>query len=132
MEFGGFPWPTTDGEWMAWGSAAATVFFGLLLLFAPGISFRILRLQPTEAHPEAIGEARATMSGFYLGLGLCCLLLAQPMLYMALGFSWLFTAFGRLVSMLSDRGNTFYNWIAIVIDLALAALPLGFAFGFLP
>ena len=38
------------------------------------------------------------------------------MLYMALGFSWLFTAFGRIVSMLSDRGNTLYNWISLVIE----------------
>ena len=77
-------------------------------------------------------EARATMSGFYLGLGLCCILLAQPLLYMALGFSWLFTAFGRVVSMLSDRGNTLYNWISLVIELVLAALPLAFSLGFVP
>ena len=72
------------------------------------------------------------MSGFYLGLGLCCILLAQPLLYMALGFSWLFTAFGRVVSMLSDRGNTLYNWISLVIELVLAALPLAFSLGFVP
>jgi uncharacterized membrane protein HdeD (DUF308 family) len=130
MEFA-FPWPMTNGEWMAFGSAALTVLFGLLFLFAPRISLRILRLQPTEAHPEAVSESRATMSGFYLGVGLCCILLAQPLLYMALGFSWLFTAFGRLVSMLSDRGNTLYNWISLVLEIALAALPLAFAFGFL-
>lgn len=131
MEFA-FPWPLTQGEWLAWSSATVTVLFGLLLLFAPGISLRVLRLQPKAEHPEALAGARATMSGFYLGTGLCCILLAQPLLYMALGFSWLFTAFGRIVSMLSDRGNTLYNWAAVVVELVLAALPLGFAFGFLP
>ena len=54
------------------------------------------------------------MAGFYLGLGISCILLAQPWLYMALGFSWLFTAFGRMVSMLSDRGEhastTGFRW----------------------
>ena len=130
MEFA-FPWPTSQGEWLAWGSAAITVFFGAVLMFAPTLSLRLLRLQTTPEHPEALSEARATMAGFYLGLGLCCILLAQPLLYMALGFSWLFTAFGRIVSMMSDRGNTVYNWVSIVIDLALAALPLGFAFGVL-
>ena len=79
-----------------------------------------------------MSEARATMAGFYLGLGICCILLAQPLLYMALGFSWLFTAFGRVVSMLSDRGNTLYNWISLVIELVLAALPLAFSLGFVP
>ncbi|MFI0844514.1 DUF4345 family protein [Mesorhizobium sp. IMUNJ 23232] len=128
-----FPWPMSNGEWLAWSSAAVTVLFGLLLFFAPRISLRILRLQTTEAHPEAVSEARATMAGFYLGLGLCCVLLgAQPFLYMALGVSWLFTAFGRLVSMLSDSGNTFYNWISLVVEVALAALPLAFAFGLIP
>jgi uncharacterized membrane protein HdeD (DUF308 family) len=127
-----FPWPFTQGEWLAWSSAAVTVLFGLIMLFLPRIGLRILRLQTTPEHPEATSEARATMSGFYLGLGLCCILLAQPLLYMALGFSWLFTAFGRVVSMLSDRGNTLYNWISLVIELVLAALPLAFSLGFVP
>jgi hypothetical protein len=127
-----FPWPFTQGEWLAWSSAAVTVLFGLIMLFLPRIGLRILRLQTAPDHPEATSEARATMSGFYLGLGLCCILLAQPLLYMALGFSWLFTVFGRVVSMLSDRGNTLYNWISLVIELVLAALPLAFSLGFVP
>lgn len=131
MEFQ-FPWPVTQGEWAAWASAVVTVVLGLLLLFAPRISLRLLRLRTHEEKPEAVAEARATMAGFYLGLGVCCLLLAQPLLYMALGFSWLFTVFGRLISMLSDGGNTPYNWAKLVIEIALAGLPLAFAFGFLP
>lgn len=132
MEFA-FPWPLSQGEWLAWSAAAATVFFGVLLMFAPRIAFRILRLTTKETHPEAIGAARATMSGFYLGLGLCCLLLGnQPFLYMALGASWGFTAFGRIISMMSDAGNTPYNWVALVLEVALAVMPLAFVFGFVP
>ena len=131
MDFA-FPWPMSNGEWMAWGSAAVTLFFGLVMLFLPRLGMRILRLQTLPDHPEAVAEGRATMAGFYLGVGACCILLAQPLLYLALGFSWLFTAFGRLISMLSDRGGTLYNWISIVIELALAALPLAFALGFVP
>ena len=63
---------------------------------------------------------------------LTCVLLAQPLLYMTLGFSWLFTVFGRVLSMMSDGANTPYNWAAIAVDLVLAALPLAFAFGFMP
>jgi uncharacterized membrane protein HdeD (DUF308 family) len=131
MEFS-FPWPVSQGEWLAWLSAVLTLLFGLMLLFAPRLSLGALRLQTSELHPEAVSEARATMSGFYLGVGLCCILFAQPFLYMALGLSWAFTAFGRMISMMSDRGNTLYNWIALVLDLALAALPLAFVFGFVP
>ena len=131
MEFA-FPWPFSQGEWLAWSSAAVTVLFGLILFFAPGLSLRLLRLQTTPEHPEALAEARATMSGFYLGLGLTCILFAQPMLYIALGASWALTAFGRIVSMMSDRGNTLYNWISLALEIVLAALPLAFAFGLVP
>jgi hypothetical protein len=127
-----FPWPTSDGEWLAWSSAVVTILFGLILLFLPRIALRILRLQTAPNHPEAVAEARGTMAGFYLGLGLCCILLAQPWLYIALGFSWVFTAFGRIVSMLSDRGGTLYNWISLVIEVVLAGLPLAFSLGFMP
>jgi hypothetical protein len=125
MEFE-FPWPLSQGEWLAWSSAAVTVLFGLILFFAPGLSLRILRLQTTPNHPEALSEARATMSGFYLGLGLCAIL------YIALGLSWALTAFGRLVSMMSDRGNTLYNWVSLVLEIVLAAMPLVFALGLVP
>lgn len=129
MEFA-FPWPATNGEWLAWSSAVITVVFGLLMFFAPRLTLRVLRLQTTDAHPEALSEARGTMGGFYLGAGLCALLLAQPLVYMTLGACWLFTAFGRMVSMMSDQGNTIYNWASLVVELALAALLLGFALGF--
>jgi predicted membrane channel-forming protein YqfA (hemolysin III family) len=131
MEFE-FPWPLSQGEWLAWSAAAVTVLFGLILFFAPGLSLRILRLQTRPDHPEAVSEARATMSGFYLGLGLCAILFAQPMLYIALGLSWALTAFGRLVSMMSDRGNTLYNWVSLVLEIVLAAMPLVFALGLVP
>lgn len=125
-----FYWPASQGEWMAWLSAAITVIFGLILFFAPRVALKVLRLQTVPAHPEALSEARATIAGFYLGLGLCALVFAQPFLWIALGVSWGFTVFGRLISMMSDRGNTLYNWISVIVELALAAGPLLFAFGF--
>jgi hypothetical protein len=126
-----FPWPTSQGEWLAWASAVATILVGLIALFAPRLAFRILRLAPAENHPEAIAEARAS-SGFYLGLGLCCILLGQPLLYMALGFAWMFTAFGRIVGMMSDGANTAVNWLWLVVEAILAALPLVAFFGLVP
>lgn len=127
-----FPWPMTDGEWLAWASAAVTVLFGLFMLFAPRLALRVLRLQTAPERAEAVAEVRATMAGFPLALGACAILLAQPLLYMTLGFAWLVTAFGRLIAMLSDQANTPYNWLFLVIDLVLAAMPLAYAFGFMP
>jgi cytochrome c biogenesis protein CcdA len=123
-------WPASQGEWMAWLSAAITVVFGLILLFAPRVALKFLRLQTKPERPEALSEIRGTFAGFYLGLGLSALVFAQPFLWIALGVSWGFTVFGRLISMMSDRGNTLYNWISVIIELALAAGPLLFAFGF--
>ena len=125
-----FPWPMSQGEWLAWSSAVVTLAFGLMLFLAPGVSLRMLRLQPRPERPAAIAEARGRMSGFYLGVGICCILLAQPLLYMALGFAWLFTAFGRILSMMSDKAGTPTNWAFFVVELLLAAGPLLFSFGF--
>ncbi|MEQ1943634.1 DUF4345 family protein [Mesorhizobium sp. VNQ89] len=124
-----FSWPVTQGEWLAWISAVVTVLLGVFLLFAPGTAFRLLRLPAKPERPEAYAVARANMAGFYLGAGLSALLLAQPLLYMALGFCWLFTAFGRIVSMMSDQANRLSNWLWLVIDVTLAAMALAFSFG---
>lgn len=126
-----FYWPMTQGEWLAWSSALVTIVFGLVLLFAPRLSLRILRLQTAPDHPEAVSEARATMAGFYLGVGICAMLFAQPLLYLALGGGWAFTAFGRIISMMSDRGVTFYNLVSVVIEVLLAAGPLLYGLGWI-
>ncbi|RUU09142.1 DUF4345 domain-containing protein, partial [Mesorhizobium sp. M7A.T.Ca.TU.009.01.3.2] len=44
MDFA-LPWPTSQGEWLAWSSAVVTVLLGLLFFLAPGLAFRALRLQ---------------------------------------------------------------------------------------
>lgn len=124
-----FYWPASQGEWLAWSSAVVTVVFGLVLLFAPRTSLQILRLQTAPNHPEAVAEARGTMAGFYLGIGICALLFAQPLIYLALGAGWAFTAFGRIVSMMSDRGVTVYNLVSLVIEAILAGLPLLYGLG---
>lgn len=126
-----FPWPTTQGEWLAWASAVATTVLGLLSLFAPRFWLAMLHLQAKTDHTEGMAGARGRMAGFCLGVGLCAILLAQPLVYLTLGVSWILTAFGRGVSMLSDRGNTVHNWVWLVVEVALGALPLAFVFGIL-
>ena len=124
-----FPWPISQGEWLAWSSGAMTALWGLILLLAPRIAARALRLQAAPDHPEAIGELRATLGGFHLGVGLSAILFAQPLIYLALGLCWAVAAFGRFVSMLSDGGNTPYNWLRLILEGGLGALALVFALG---
>lgn len=123
--------PATTGEWLAWSAAVITAFAGVVMLFAPGITMKLMRLQPINARPEAYSSIRAVLAGPYLGIGLGCLIFAQPFLWVVLGAAWGFSLFGRFISMMSDKGATFYNIIAAVIEFALAAGPLLYAFGFI-
>lgn len=126
-------WPATNGEWLAWGSAAVTLALGFFGMFAPRIMLKVMRLQLLPERESALAEIRASYGGFRIGMGLSCMLLhPQPLLYLALGAAWLATAFGRLVSMLSDKGMTALNWLFIAFELAMAGAALAYALGFAP
>lgn len=122
--------PTETGEFLAFCAAVATAAIGLVFLFAPGLAFRALGLDLREGRRGGYAEARSVMGGFPLGLGLAAVLLAQPMVYLALGAAFALAAFGRILSMLSDGGNTLVNWLFLSVQIALAALPLAYVFGF--
>ena len=122
--------PTETGEFLAFCAAVVTSLLGLVFLFAPGIAFRALGIDQREGRRGGYAEARSTMGGFHLGLGLAALLLAQPMVYLALGAAFALAAFGRILSMLSDSGNTVVNWLYLIVQIALSALPLAYVFGF--
>lgn len=128
MEFA-LPWPTTNGEWLAWTSAAVTALVGLAYLLAPRLMLRASGLQAPPERPAALAHVRGPVAGFLLGVGLGALLLAQPFVYMVLGFAWTFAAFGRLLGMLSDGAGP-RNLVHFAAEVVLAALPLLFVFGF--
>jgi hypothetical protein len=107
-----------------------TSLLGLVFLFAPSIAFRALGIDLREGRRGGYAEARSTMGGFHLGLGIAALLLAQPMVYLALGAAFALAAFGRILSMPSDGGNTVVNWLYLAVQIALSALPLAYVFGF--
>ena len=122
--------PQSPGEWLAWASAGVTLVFGLICLVTPRRAFRIMRRRTQEGVPEAVSESRATMAGFYLATAILAVLFNQPFVWMVLGGGWALTAFGRLVSIAADRGNTAFNWISLAIEIALAAGPLAYVFGY--
>jgi hypothetical protein len=126
-------WPASNGEWLAWGAAAITLLLGLWGMFAPRLMLKAMRLQTLPDRDSALAEVRASYGGFRIGLGLSCLLLhPQPLLYLALGAAWVATVFGRLISMLSDKGMTVANWTFILFELAVAAAALVYAVGLVP
>ncbi|KAB0681282.1 DUF4345 family protein [Aureimonas leprariae] len=128
-----FALPETNADWLPFVAGAVTLLVGLVGLFAPKLLLRILKLQALPVRPEAVAEGRSTIGGFYIGTGLMTVLLFdQPVVQIMLGGAWALAAFGRLVSILSDKGGTVFNAAALVLQLALAAMPLASAFGLVP
>lgn len=126
-----FPWPITTGEWLAWTSAAATALIGLLYLFAPRLMLRLSGLAVPLERQQALAHLRGPVAGFLLGVGLGAILLGQPLVYLVLGFAWGFTAFGRVIGMLSD-GAGLRNSLHLIAETGLAVLALLFATGIVP
>lgn len=123
--------PTETGERLAFCAAALTSLLGAIMMFAPGLSMRFLGVQPAPGR-RGISEIRSTIGGFYLGFGLTALLLMETRLYLALSAAFLLSFFGRIISMLSDGGaNRAANLALLVLQAALAALPLPYVFGLL-
>ncbi len=128
-----FNLPQTNADWLPFIAGSVTVLIGLFALFAPRLFLRLLKLQPAPLRPEAVAEARSTVGGFYVGTGLMtALLFDQPVVQLMLGGAWALAAFGRFVSILSDNGATPFNVGFLALQLALAAMPLGAAFGLVP
>ncbi|MFS8045365.1 DUF4345 domain-containing protein [Rhizobium sp. BR 314] len=122
--------PTEFGERLAYCSAAATALIGFFMMFAPGYTYRILKLQVRDGRTEAYGEARSA-GGFMLGFGLVAILLAQPMIYLALGASFGVAAFGRILALMSDRGSVIVGLLLLVVQAILSALPFLYGLGYI-
>jgi hypothetical protein len=123
------PWPTSTGEALAFASAVCAILAGLAALVLPGL-WAGLTGEPRDR--AAASAALRGAAGFPIGLGLAALMLAQPLLYLALGAGWLFAAVGRTVALFADRTAWGLAILRLALDLVLAALPLAYAFGLLP
>ena len=123
------PWPTTTGEALAFASAACAILAGLAALGLPGI-WTGLTGEPRDR--AAAASALRAAAGFPIGLGVAAIMLAQPLLYLAVGAGWLFAAIGRAVALATDRTAYGMGLVRLALDLLLAVLPLAYAFGYLP
>lgn len=124
-----FYFPTELGEQLAFGAAVLSSLIGLLVMFAPMITFRLFGLQVTGERRDGLVLIRSSLGGLYLGLGVSALLLAQPMVYLAFGAAFALAVFGALLSILSDGGATLRNLLLMVVHVVLAAFPLMYVFG---
>lgn len=110
-------------------SAIVTFLFGVMCLFLPKTSLSIMRLRNIEGFASSVGEVRGNVAGFYLAAAVGVMFIGNIYALLFLGVGWLVTAFGRVISMLSDGTNNMFNWISLIIEFSLSALPLVIAFG---
>jgi hypothetical protein len=82
--------------------AAATIGMGCLGLFAPTACSRFTGLQATNK--TSFAEFRATFGGMFVVMGLIPLLTGAPLAYLVTGLAWVGASFGRVVSLVFDRG----------------------------
>ena len=122
--------PTETGELLAFCAAIVMGLFGLFALFAPGTALKLAGLQTKETSREGLAFARSA-GGFYAGLAIVALMMAQSWIYMAIGGGFALAAFGRILSLMSDGSFSLKNLIVLAVQAVLAGLPLGYAFGFL-
>jgi hypothetical protein len=100
--------------------AVLTLIIGLVGFFKP-------RLITAGVHivmdgPVGVSEIRGAMGGTHLGLSLFALLVHEPLVYMAMGFGWLFVTLARFYSMLVDKTTFRQSIPALVVDGTLTSL----------
>lgn len=120
--------PEDWSERFAWLTAVATLLVGVVLMLVPARFGRLLGLQPVGVSPNGLSELRGPVGGVWVGLGLACLMLAQPFTYFALGMAFAFAIVGRLISFVFDRTFNIQCVVAALIELMGAYFPLRFAF----
>lgn len=123
-----FYFPTEFGEQLAFTSAAVTALIGLAVMFAPGLTLGFCGLQPREGATEGLGAVRS-YGGMLFGFAATALLLAQPMVYLAFGAALAMSAFGRILSVMSDGGSSLRGILLLVASVVLASLPIAYVFG---
>lgn len=121
--------PTEFPEQLAYLGAVLLALSGLLQLIMPSAALRLFGFTVGEVTPEGYAAIRSA-GGLQLGLGLTALFLAQDWTYLALGVSSAAAALGRVISLIFDRGVTARNLAQLLLQIVIAALPLGYVFGY--
>ena len=117
-------WP----ERLAWLVALATFFTGIVVMVVPRRMMVLLGLAGAVGTNIGVSEVRATMGGFLVGVGLSCLLMAQPLTYFALGLMFFFAALGRIISFFADGTFNKHCVFFFVVEALGAFFPLQFVY----
>jgi Domain of unknown function (DUF4345) len=82
------------------GAILITVL-GIVGFLKPLMVAKLVGLTPSE--PHGISEIRATLGGFFIGLGGFAMYSQNTVIYGAIGMGWLGAAIARVFSLVIDR-----------------------------
>jgi Domain of unknown function (DUF4345) len=82
------------------GAILITVL-GIVGLLKPLMVAKLVGLTPSE--PHGISEIRATLGGFFIGLGGFAVYSQNTVIYGAIGMGWLGAAIARVFSLVIDQ-----------------------------
>ncbi len=121
-------------DWVIFLVALLTLLLGLISLILPAVGLKILKLQPNAAKSFGKGQTRGVLAGFYIALGLTCLVYSDPFIAkqfaaIILAEAWLLTGIGRFLSIIVDRGATLYNFAAVIFEAGIGSLLLALLLG---
>ena len=117
-------WP----ERLAWLVALVTMVTGFSAMITPRRMMRVVGLGGASGTSNGVSEFRSSVGGALGGLGLACLLMAQPFTYFALGLMFFFASVGRIVSFFADGTFNKHCIFFLVVESLGAYFPLQFVY----
>ncbi|OGB25313.1 MAG: hypothetical protein A3I66_04465 [Burkholderiales bacterium RIFCSPLOWO2_02_FULL_57_36] len=97
--------------------ALVMIALGGMGLFFPETAARFVSVAPVGKLGKS--ELRATYGGFFLALGLGCIVLGSPEVYRVIGIAWLGAAIGRTISIAVDRSVSYKNFGGVFFEAAI-------------
>jgi len=95
--------------------AIGTIITGLISLVRPNAVTGFVGLKPDG--PRGLSEIRGVLGGLFIGSGAAALFLNTPGAPAVLGWAYLGTAAGRLLSMVVDKAFDRSNWISLAWEV---------------
>lgn len=108
--------------------AAITLILGCLGLLFPKRVSRVLGIHPEG--PLGMSEMRATYGGFFLCLGIGCLVTQSDTAFLVAGSAWCGAAIARLISVVADDSRSRENIIGFLVEATVGLMLLSAIFKF--
>jgi hypothetical protein len=97
--------------------AVVTVMLGCLGLLFPRAVGRVIGIEPDG--PLGISEFRATYGGFFLCLGIGCLVAQSVQVFTVVGAAWCAAALARMMSYAVDSSRTAHNLAGVGVEAGI-------------